>query len=52
MMNAQKISQTGAGDNSGIDLGEFLGNHPVIGLGTAAVGGGIISNMLDDDDDK
>ena len=50
MMNAQKISQTGAGDNSGIDLGQFLGNHPVIGLGTAAVGGGIISNMLDDDD--
>lgn len=52
MMNAQKISQTGAGDNSGIDLGQFLGNHPVIGLGTAAVGGGIISNMLDDDDDE
>ena len=52
MMNAQKISQTGAGDNSGIDLGEFLGKHPVIGLGTAAVGGGIISNMLDDDDDE
>ena len=43
---------TGAGDNSGIDLGEFLGKHPVIGLGTAAVGGGIISNMLDDDNDE
>ena len=50
MINAQRISQTEAGEHSGINLGEFLGNHPVIGLGGAAVGGGIISNILDDDE--
>ena len=50
MINAQRISQTEAGEHSGINLGEFLGNHPVIGLGTAAIGGGIISNILDDDE--
>ena len=50
MINAQRISQTEAGEHSGINLGEFLGNHPVIGLGTAAIGGGIISNILDGDE--
>ena len=50
MINAQRISQTQAGEHSGINLGDFLGNHPVIGLGGAAVGGGIIANILDDDE--
>lgn len=50
MINAQKISQSGAGEYSGINLGEFLENHPVIGLGGAAAGGAILANVFDDDD--
>lgn len=52
MINAQKISQSGAGEYAGVDLGEFLGKHPVIGLGGAATGGAILANIFDDDNDQ
>lgn len=46
---AEQISQTATGDGAGVNLQEFIQEHPVMSMGGAAVGGALIGNMLDDD---
>lgn len=46
---AQKISETAAGDNAGFDLMQFAADHPV-GTALAGLGVGVVgANLLDND---
>ena len=48
-MNATRVAESGPAEAAGINLEEFINNHPVI-TGGALVGGGIlIGELLDDD---
>ena len=49
LMNATRVAESGPAEAAGINLEEFINNHPVI-TGGALVGGGIlIGELLDDD---